>query len=319
MGKDLLISSYNNFKILAHQPKGTESEYGITLNDKKYILDQNVNPAFILQHPKLNFIYMCYESIKDGRIGTFSLNKNKDTKEIELKEVNSVSSGGKSSCYLIFDSNLENIININYWDSTISLHTLREGILEEPRYIYVSKQKHIAQNMEQHLANRQSEPHFHSAVFWNNMLLVPDLGIDQIHFFSYQPNLINQPIKLIGDYQIDKNNGPRYLRIKEDFLYVINEIRSSISVFYLKLDKDTMNSKNSLPTINLIQNISTLPLNYLDYNTSSNIMIHPNQNFIFASNRGHNSISVFKINNINNDNKGNDNKGTDNKGNNKLK
>ena len=110
MNNKVLISSYNKFDVLAHIPKGIESKYSLSCNTKYYSFNLCENPAFILKHPELDFFYICCESIFGGKIGTFSYKDN------ELKEVSYVDSCGKSSCYLTFDDNNENIININYWN-----------------------------------------------------------------------------------------------------------------------------------------------------------------------------------------------------------
>ena len=93
-----IISSYTNSNILAHKLKGNISEYGLNyidlddkldkdilknlsklLNKKYYntkIKIKNVNPSFLIKHPKLNLIYNCMESIYDGYIETYEFEIN---------------------------------------------------------------------------------------------------------------------------------------------------------------------------------------------------------------------------------------------------
>ena len=279
MNNKVLISSYNKFDVLAHIPKGIESKYSLSCNTKYYSFNLCENPAFILKHPELDFFYICCESIFGGKIGTFSYKDN------DLKEVSYVNSCGKSSCYLTFDDNNENIININYWNSTISIHPVKNGILLDAIYVYSSGEKQVATNIEEHLSNRHSEPHFHSAVFHNNILYVADLGKDRLHLFTYK----NNEIKFIRFEQLTKNNGPRYLRILNNQLYIVNEISSTVDVFSINKDN----------TFTFKQTISTIPDDYNGVNTCGNIMIHPNNKLIYVSNRGHDSISVYKINDSN--------------------
>lgn len=274
----LLIASYTDFSILAHKPSGIQSNYHLSTNNKDFIIKKCFNPAFILKHPILNFFYICYESIYEGKIGTFTFNDNK------LVNINIVNSGGNSSCYLTFNHDYTKIININYWNSTISVHPLYNGVIQPPSYIYHSHQQNIANTLQDHLDNRQSEPHFHSATFYQDLLLVPDLGMDRINIFEFKDNDEEEQLKLVNSKQLDKNSGPRYIRILNNLIYVINELNSSIQVFIL--DNGVLIQK---------QIISTIPPYYTGYNTASNILIHPSNKFIYVSNRGHNSIAIFEI------------------------
>jgi 6-phosphogluconolactonase len=86
---------------------------------------------------------------------------------------------------------------------------------------------------------------------------------------------------------MDVGAGPRHFKISKDgmFIYVINELNSTVSV----LKKDKNNYKN-------IQNISTLSNDFTGHNQCADIHISKDENFIYGSNRGENSIVVFKRN-----------------------
>lgn len=282
----LIISCYNNSKILAHQLKGNESKYSVVYNNNYYYSDTCYNPAFILKHPTLQILYMCYESIYDGHIGTFKINKN------NLEEMNVVSSEGKSSCYLMFDYKCKNIININYWDSTISIHPIdNNGVLLDATYIHKSKESNKLNGINDHLKNRQSEPHYHciEKKIINNkeIFFVSDLGFSVIYFFEYNFNSQNK-LQLIGKKKLNRNDGPRYIKIIDNLLLVINELSSSITTFNIT------NDFNNLLVYN--QNITTI-LEEINYNTCGNLIIHPNKKFLYASNRGDDSIACYQIKN----------------------
>ena len=125
-----LILSYNNLNILAHVVKGNKSDSPIVKINKDKIIDLKldcINPAYGITN--LNFLYVSCESIFNGEILTINL----DTNEI----INKVSSGGKSSCYLLMDENKKNLININYWDSTITVHPITNNIVENYSQIII--------------------------------------------------------------------------------------------------------------------------------------------------------------------------------------
>lgn len=279
----MLVCSYNNFNILAHKPAGEENKYNLTVIREKSLICHRysricVNPAFILKHPTKRIVYVCHESIYNGFISTFRYNKCCK----ELIYLNTVSSGGKSSCYLVFNKKYNQIININYWDSSISIHPIKLNWIQEPIYIYRPVVNNNLTSIEDHLENRQKTSHHHSCVINGDFLYVPDLGKDCIDIFR----LHKHKIELIKIFNLPKGSGPRYLIINNHYLYVINELNSSIIV--LKIISET--------ELLIIQNISTIPKTFKEYNTCGSLVIHPNKKWIFASNRGHNSIASFEIN-----------------------
>lgn len=311
-----LVSSYNRFNILAHSPKGKEiknqgftylnydNSFNKIIIDKKIIINDNIkfNPSFLLKHPKLNLIYNCPESIHEGYIETFKYKiiNNK----IYLKYLNRVNANGTSSCFLTFDTKLENILVTNYWTSSISIHPLINGIPQQSIFTYYNNNKLKIKNINDHLSNRQNESHNHSLYFLKeNLIIVPDLGDDTLKFFKYY----NNELDLTYSYKLIKSSGPRYLQIKDNYIYIINELDSSITVlkiftknisFINKNNKIIFNNKfNVIHKIEELQTIKTIPNNFNDINTCGNIILY--KNFIFASNRGHNSIAMFSILNDN--------------------
>ena len=271
----LLIFSYNNFDILAHKVKGQLAKKPISLITNKITNNIHpninfdcVNPAFGIKNGK--YAYICCESINDGHILTIDIETNSIVK--------SVSSGGKSSCYLQMDNEGKHIININYWDSTISVHPLINNILQEATQIIQPENENNIYKIEDHLEDRQKTSHHHSCAFYKGNLYVPDLGTDRIDIYSYR--IGNLKFK---DYiQLPKQSGPRYILFINDYLYVINELSSSISVIEMC----------SIPKIK--QHIKTVPEDINVKNTCGTIKYNPN-GYIYASNRGHDSIAIYKI------------------------
>ena len=272
---NILITSYDDFSILAHKPKGIQADNHITCTPYKYKFPDVKNPAFVLKHPFKNYYYVCNESIFSGTITTYFLEND------ELKIINNVSSLGQSSCYLCFDSEYKFVININYWDSSITIHPLKNFIIQDAIQVIRPKKANDIHVIDDHLKDRQSTSHHHSCVFYRNRLFVPDLGTDKIDIFKYD----NGKLKYDNFFQLKKGSGPRYSIIKNNYLYVINELSSSIDV--IELD-------DYEPKV-IVQNIKTIPKNFSEKNTCGAIQIHPNKQFIYASNRGHDSIAFFEI------------------------
>ena len=271
---NLFICSYNNFSKLAHIPNGIEAKLPFSVNEKKYIFKKNINPAFVLKNPQLPYFYVCSESIYSGYISTFVIKNNK------LEHIKTVSSCGKSSCYLAFDNKMEYLININYWDSIISIHPLKNNIIQEATQVIKPKINNNINKINDHLKDRQSTSHHHSCVFFKKKLYVPDLGTDKIDIYDYN----NGNLKFTDFIQLQKGSGPRYSVINNGHIYIINELSSSITIINLEDESKS-----------ILQNIKTIPKDFLEKNTCGTIQINRNKNLIFASNRGHDSIAVYKI------------------------
>lgn len=126
---------------------------------------------------------------------------------------------------------------------------------------------------------RQAAPHTHfvHASPDGKYILVTDLGLDKI--FVYDKDL-----KLVSEVSVPSGHGPRHLAFSSDgkIVYCVNELGSSVSIFSYSDGK-----------LNLKNTISALPKDFSGDNISAAIRIK--DNYLYVSNRGHNSISVFEI------------------------
>lgn len=126
---------------------------------------------------------------------------------------------------------------------------------------------------------RQAAPHTHFVHVSpdGKYILVTDLGLDKI--FVY-----NKDLKLVSEVSVPSGHGPRHLAFSSDgkIVYCVNELGSSVSIF-----------SYSDGELKLQNTISALPKDFSGDNTSAAIRIK--DNYLYVSNRGHNSISVFEI------------------------
>jgi 6-phosphogluconolactonase len=88
--------------------------------------------------------------------------------------------------------------------------------------------------------------------------------------------------------KVDPGSGPRHLAFRPDgkFAYVINELNSTITAF---------SYADAHGVLKVLQTVSTLPKDFSGNNDAAEIHVHPDGKFLFASNRGHDSIAVFSI------------------------
>ena len=137
--------------------------------------------------------------------------------------------------------------------------------------------------------NRQTRPHIHSAVLSadNKFLYVTDLGTDKIMIYKIKENGLPEPADMPW-IKVSPGAGPRHLAFSPSgkFVYLTEELSSKISAF--KRNKKT-------GALELIQHVSSLPADFNGINALADLHVHPSGKFLYASNRGHNSIVIFAI------------------------
>jgi 6-phosphogluconolactonase len=135
----------------------------------------------------------------------------------------------------------------------------------------------------------QQSPHPHSVIFDNSdkFAIVCDKGNDTITTYSVDKNKNILAVKFI--YKTKVGIGPRHavFHPKAPLLFVINEAVSTITSYHFNKENGKLTEINTLPT---------LPIEFTNTNYPADIRIHPNGQFLYGSNRGHDSIVTFQVN-----------------------
>lgn len=307
MAPFVYVSCYNQFGNLAHQPTGKPAEFGI----QKFDMDSNTgklswigqdnscpNPSFIRFHPKLPMFYTCSESItEEDRVYSYRINK-----AGQLEFVKEESLGGKSACFLTIDRSARHLLWVNYWDSTLgSLPLSPNGKPGKIKHFIRAEKKVVSRHRGDHLGNRQLESHCHAIVLDHSgkFAFVPDLGRDLVHQFIYDDQSGKfSPAGKFPSSNAQGPHGPRYLEFHPTLsrAYLVNELSSTVSVFEVMSDKiKDAQLGDEEPVFKLLQVISTIPEGFTGKNTCGRICVHPSSGFVFASNRGHDSLAVYRV------------------------
>ncbi len=134
----------------------------------------------------------------------------------------------------------------------------------------------------------QQSPHPHAVIFSkdDSFAVVCDKGNDSITFYSVDKNNSKLSVKTV--YKTTVGVGPRHavFHPHAPYLFVINEAVSSLTSYRFDAINGTITEINTLPTI---------PSSFIDTNYPADIRVHPNGKFIYGSNRGHDSIVSFEI------------------------
>jgi 6-phosphogluconolactonase len=137
---------------------------------------------------------------------------------------------------------------------------------------------------------RQKGPHAHSVVFddEHSMAFVPDLGLDQIIAYAFDPREGKLRVRETSSVNVKPGAGPRHMVFhpSKTYAYLINEIDSSIVVF----SYDPAGGK-----LEQLQTISTVPEGFIGANSCADLHVSPSGNYVYGSNRGHDSIVIHQI------------------------
>jgi 6-phosphogluconolactonase len=203
-----------------------------------------------------------------------------------LTKLNSVSAEGLGPAYISIHPSGRAAYIANYFGGSITTFDVREdGTLSEP-VSHFQYQGHGAN------AKRQEAPHAHSALLSPDarFLLVNDLGLDQIHMYrvnAKRPSILtpNTP----DAWHSRAGAGPRHLVFVPDghTAFNINEVDSTIDVL-------AWNAKDGVLTT-VGEPISTVSSDFKGPNTGAEILVSPDGRYLYASNRGDNSVVVFAI------------------------
>lgn len=286
-----------------------------------------MNPAFARFHPRLDVVYTCTEDCHDnGQILAYQLGANGS-----LTKLGQIDAGGTSTCYLTIDKSQSNILAVNYWDSTLavipldqktgnfagSIHSLYDPKQGEGMKALAKKLGGVNHsfNDSSTIRARQADPHSHALVldpYVGTVAYVPDLGKDLIREFYYDRDAaaIQTELNMIPSGLCTSHpDGPRYLEFHPQFnvAYVVNELSSTIAVFSVNRlllneiseateRKDSMDRFKGRSTLTLIQSIKTIPSAFsTTMNTCGRICVHQSGRFVIVSNRGHESIAIFRV------------------------
>jgi len=238
------------------------------------------NPSFLAFSKDKRYLIACNEINtveKNGTVESFKVLEN------NLELITTSSSGGAHPCFVNIDEE-GTVLVTNYTGGNVGLLKLnKDGGLSE----LLDVQQHIGRIIN----NRQYNAHAHSAWFIpnSNKIISVDLGTNELLFSEISDNKsIISPItnKLL----MEEGAGPRHLSIhSKGWIYVVNELNSTVSLVVKNVD-GIYKIKNS---------ISTLPDNFKGESYCADIHISYDEKFLYASNRGDNSIVVFSINKTN--------------------
>jgi len=246
---------------------------------------ETVNPSFLAVHPNQRFLYAVnevgkYKGEKSGAVSAFAMDRTSG----KLTLLNQVASKGADPCYITVDKTGKYVLVANYTGGSVAVFpVLEDGRLGEASAFV----PHTGRGAN---PERQEGPHAHSIDLSpdNRFAIVDDLGLDETLVYKFDSAKGSLTLNDPPFAKADPGAGPRHFAFAPDgkFGYVINEMGSSVTAFSFD---------GAAGALRALQTVSTLPKGFTGHNDDAEIEVHPSGRFLYASNRGHDSIAVFAI------------------------
>jgi 6-phosphogluconolactonase len=246
---------------------------------------ETTNPSFVALHPNGRFLYAVnevqnYKGPNSGGVSAFSI----DRATGKLTLLNEVASRGADPCYITIDRTGKYVLVANYTGGSLAVFpVLEDGKLGEAS-AFVQHTGH-GTNPE-----RQEKAHAHSIDLSpdDRFAMVDDLGLDELLVYKFDSTKGSLTPNSPPFSRLDPGAGPRHFALSPTgkFAYVVAEMQSTVTVF---------SNDPAHGTLHRLQTISTLPKDFSGHNDDAEIEISPSGKFLYASNRGSDSIAVFAI------------------------
>lgn len=233
-------------------------------------------PSYLAVHPNgLNFIAV--SEVGDGDLVSYKL----DRKANKISEINRQKSNGDHPAHICIDEAGKWALSVNYSGGNVNLYPLyADGSLGE----LTASVTHKGAGSDK---ERQDAAHPHSVfqIPGKNLFLASDLGTDTI--YTYELDDEEGKLHLRHTVETSPGTGPRHLAFhpSKRLVYSLGELNSTLTVYAL-------NEKGALRGL---QTLSLLPESYKGKNTSAEVCVSEDGRYVYASNRGHDSIAAFAV------------------------
>jgi 6-phosphogluconolactonase len=245
------------------------------------LLAEITNPSWLTTDSSYRNLYAASEldGNVNGNVGAFTI----DRTSAKLNPLNTRSSDGVAPCHVSVDATGKMVFAANYTSGQLAVFpTGPDGSLREPQV--------IAAHGSSVNKERQEGPHAHEAVVSpdNRFLYVPDLGLDQIHIYKIDTAAEKVTPNDPPFVKLSPGNGPRHMALTKDgkFAYVVNELKPVVTVF-------TRDPSSGVLT--QVQEVSLLAEGYKGESGPAEILLDHAGRFVYASNRGPGTITVFAV------------------------
>jgi len=245
------------------------------------------NPSFLALSPDRSHLYAVSEDTKaeymgkpSGSVNAYSINSS----DGRLTLINTVASGGRGPCHITVTPDGQGVLVANYSSGTVALLPVKAGgALGVPSAVDQHEGKSIH-------PSRQKGPYAHSInpSADGRFAFSADLGTDKIYTYRIDARAGTLTPVESSSSALEPGSGPRHLALSPDGrrAYVINELANTLTTFALDAESGSLKA---------LQTVPSLPPDFSGNNTTAEVVVHPSGRYVYGSNRGHDSIAVFKV------------------------
>lgn len=233
------------------------------------------SPTYLNMDSSREYLYAVDKEDSRGGISVYRVDPSGS-----LSFINKQISDSGSPCHVSISRSSEYAVTANYHNGRIELYEIHDGAVTP--IVSASQHEGSGPNKE-----RQEGPHAHFSGFTpdEQFIVAVDLGTDEIITYSYKGG----SLQIEQVFAVKPGSGPRHIEFHPNgrFAYVMTEL--SNEVIALSYDSAT-------GAFTLIDTISAIPEDFTENSQGSAIHLSADGRFVYAGNRGHNSIAVFSVN-----------------------
>lgn len=241
------------------------------------LLRDLVNPSFLALDKAGLHLYAVHGDMSE--ISAFRVEK--ATGQLEF--INSQTTGGKNPVHLALDPSGQYVVVSNHLGSSLAVLPVRpDGSLGELEQLVTLEGPLGPHRVEQKLA----KPHFNPFDPSGRYVVVPDKGLDRSFSFRFSGGKLEPAEQAFAVAR--EGAGPRHIAFSPrlGMAYVVNELDSTVTTYAYSASTGALVPR---------QILSTLPETFTGNSRAAGIQVDADERFVYASNRGHDSIAVFRI------------------------
>jgi 6-phosphogluconolactonase len=239
------------------------------------------NPSFLVLDSDQRYLYAVNE-LDEGGVTAFA----RDRQTGRLTKLNRQLSHGAAPCYVSLDSSGRYALVANYNGGTVAVLPIAGDGWLEPATSVIHHQGSSVN------PQRQTGPHPHMIAPTpdGRFILATDLGADRVVIYRLDnaTGRLAPNEKGSGSVAVDPGSGPRHFAFAPNgtSMYLINELGSTVTVYDYDGERGEIRPR---------QTVSTLPDGFKGENACAHIVVSPDGKFVYGSNRGHDSIAIWAV------------------------
>ena len=241
-------------------------------------------PGFLALHPDEHHLYAVGKLDGVPSVVAYRIVEHGGKCRLELD--NALPIGDGTAAHVAVDATGKMLLTAQYGGGSVAAFSLKaDGSLDRATNLI----KH--EGGSRVVPGRQDAPHAHWVGFSpdNRFAFVPDLGLDKVVIYKVDPQMAQ--LTFHGYGEVPAGGGPRHMKFHPNGknIYVLNELALSVTVFDYKPDTGTMIAKQTIPTV------APELLEKETFKSASEIRVHPSGKFVYSANRGHDTITAFRV------------------------